>query len=172
VPQFWRSQGVWFHVHLPLVQTVGAPQGEVDEIGPVDQRARAERGAGAEATRGTRERFRRVGWVSAIRCIVHDPSSTARTRPRRFRSEWRRAVLKTTRQMSKGAAGVDFMQFLAMVAHPLGSTFRQMTLATGWGISRLCASRPLANEVVEFALAGELRGERSGRRVPAPDAKG
>jgi len=114
VRRFSRRQDVWFHVHLPFVQAVSAPQGEVDEIGLVGQRARAKRGAGATATRGTTERFRRVGWVGAIRSIS---TNLARLQERDrvvARAEWRRSVLKTTRQMSKDAAGVDFIQFLAI----------------------------------------------------------
>ena len=90
--RFSRRQDVWFHVNLPFVQAVGAPQGEVDEIGLAGQRARAELGAGAKATRGTTERFRRVGWVEAIRSIVHAPSSTARTRPRRCSGRMEKGV--------------------------------------------------------------------------------
>ena len=111
--RFSRRQDVWFHVHLPFVQAVSAPQGEVDEIGLVGQRARAERG-GAKATRGTTERFRRVGWVGAIRSIVHDLARLQERDRVVARAEWRRSVLKTTRQMSKDAAGVDFIQFLAI----------------------------------------------------------
>jgi hypothetical protein len=51
-------------------------------------------------------------------------------------TEWIRAGLKTTRQMSKGAAAVDFMQFLAMVTHPLGSSF--------WHMTRQRSEQPLA----------------------------
>jgi hypothetical protein len=114
VRRFSRRQDVWFHVHLPFVQAVSAPQGEVDEIGLVGQRARAERGAGAKAKRGTTERFRRVGWVGAIRSIVHDLARLQERDRVVARAEWRRSVLKTTRQMSKDAAGVDFIQFLAI----------------------------------------------------------
>ena len=116
--RFSRRQDVWFHVHLPFVQAVSAPQGEVDEIGLAGQHARAERGAGAKATRGTTERFRRVGWVGAIRSIVHNLARLQERDRVAVRAEWRRALLKTTRQMSKDAASVDFMHFLAMVAHP------------------------------------------------------
>ena len=42
-------------------------------------------------------------------------------------TEWIRAGLKTTRQMSKGAAGVDFMQFFCDGYPPLGSSFWQLT---------------------------------------------
>ena len=123
--RFSRRQDVWFHVHLPFVQAVSAPQGEVDEIGLAGQHARAERGAGAKATRGTTERFRRVGWVGAIRSIVNAPSSTARTRPRGGEARASTAALtitgqvsKATWQVSKDTADVDFDPFLPMGPRP------------------------------------------------------
>jgi hypothetical protein len=89
--------------------------GEVDEIGPVGQR---ERGAGAPATRGTRVRFRRVGWVWAIRWIVHEPNSTARTRPRGVGKNGERPYSRPIRQRSKDAARVDFVRALLTLSTP------------------------------------------------------
>ena len=73
-----RRQDFWFQVHLPFVQAVGAPQGEVDEIGPGDPRARAEGGAGAIATCGTSERLRRVEWFGTVARVLARNGTPAR----------------------------------------------------------------------------------------------